>query len=142
MQKVNVSFPEIAFVAGTRGLAGIGIGLLAANYLKSRERKKLGIALLAIGILTTIPIAFTANRRYMRYRTIQDLPKEHTERYNGHQKEAFLKAFNGAYPKYGHDEERAFEAAHVAARKAGFFPGAPLEDSTVATSSPQPRVHP
>jgi cation transport regulator len=128
MKKLNVSFPEMAFVAGTRGLGGIGIGLLAGNYLKSGERKKLGLALLAIGVLTTIPIALAAHRRYVRYRTIQDLPREHTERYDGHQKEAFLKAFNGAYQKYGHDEERAFEAAHIAARKAGFFPDAVLED--------------
>ena len=119
MRNLKVTFPEIAFVAATRGMAGAGIGLLASRHLKEASRKKLGLALLAIGILTTIPIAFTARRRLVRYRTIQDLPREETEQYDGHQKEAFLKAFNGAYQKYNHDASRAFEAAHTAVRKAG-----------------------
>lgn len=119
MRNLNVSLPEIAFVAATRGVGGVGIGLLASNYLKAADRKKVGLALLAIGILTTIPIALTARRRFMRYRTIQELPADQTEQYDGHQKEAFLKAFNGAYQKYNHDEFRAFEAAHLAAIKAG-----------------------
>ena len=119
MRNLNVSLPEIAFIAATRGVGGAGIGLLASSYLKAPERKKLGLALLAIGILTTIPIAIAGRRRFMRFHTIQDLPKEQTEQYDGHQKEAFLKAFNGAYQKYNHDEFRAFEAAHLAAIKAG-----------------------
>ena len=118
MRNLNVTLPELFFVAGTRGLGGAGIGLLAGGYLKAQERKKLGLALLAIGILTTIPIALTARRRLVRYHTIHDLPAEQTDQYDGHQKEAFLKAFNGAYQKYHHDEFRAFEAAHLAALKA------------------------
>lgn len=130
MRNLNVSLPEVAFVAATRGVGGIGIGLLASSLLKDEHRKKVGLTLLAIGILTTIPIALTARRRFMRYRTIQELPPEHTDQYDGHQKEAFLKAFNGAYQKYDRDEARAFEAAHVAARKAGFFPQAAQNDPT------------
>ena len=119
MRNVNVSLPEMAFVAATRGLGGVGLGLLASSRLKVSQRKTLGLALIAIGILTTIPIALTARRRFVRYQTIHDLPKEQTDQYDGHQKEAFLKAFNGAYRKYHHDEFRAFEAAHLAAIKAG-----------------------
>ena len=118
MRNLNVSFPEAAFVAGTRAMGGIGIGLLASSCLEESSRRKVGLALLAIGILTTIPIAFIARQRVVRYRTIQDLPREHTDQYDGHQKEAFLKAFNGAYQKYHHHEARAFEAAHMAALKA------------------------
>ena len=119
MRNLNVSLPEVAFVAATRGVGGIGIGLLASALLKDEHRKKVGFALLAIGILTTIPIAITARRRFMRYRTIQELPGEHTDRYDGHQKEAFLKAFNSAYKEYGGDEGRAFAVAHHAAKQAG-----------------------
>ena len=119
MKNFNVSLPEIAFVGATRGLGGAGIGLLASALLKEATRKRLGLALLAIGVLTSIPIAVAASRRVVRYRTIQDLPNEHTDQYDGHQKEAFLKAFNGAYQKYHHHEARAFEAAHMAALKAG-----------------------
>ena len=119
MRNLNVSFPEVAFVALTRGMAGAGIGLLASGRLDKSQRKKAGLALLAIGILTTIPIALVARQRIVRYRTIQDLPKEHVDAYDGHQKEAFLKAFNGAYQKYHHHEARAFEVAHLAALKVG-----------------------
>ena len=118
MKHFNVSFPEIAFVALTRGLAGAGIGLLASSRLNKSQRKKTGLALLALGALTTIPIALVARQRIVRYRTIQELPSEHTDQYDGHQKEAFLKAFNGAYQKYHHHEARAFEVAHLAALKA------------------------
>ena len=128
MHKVNVSLPEIGFVAATRAIGGAGIGLLASGYLKDAPRKKLGLALLAIGILTTLPIAITARRRMIRYHTIQDLPREQTEQYDGHQKEAFLKAFNGAYQKYHHHEARAFEAAHMAALKASASPALPFRE--------------
>lgn len=119
VKNVNVSIPEMLFVAATRGLGGAGIGLLAGSHLSARTRKKLGLALLAVGVLTTVPIALAASRRVLRYRTIQDLPKEHVDQYDGHQKEAFLRAFNGAYQKYHHHEARALEAAHMAAIKAG-----------------------
>ena len=124
MGNLNVSLPELAFIAATRGLGGAGIGLLASGYLKAGPRKRLGLALLAIGVLTSIPIALAARQRFMRYRTIHELPKEQVDQYDGHQKEAFLKAFNGAYHKYGHDEFRAFEAAHLAALKAKVTPDA------------------
>jgi cation transport regulator len=119
MRNLNVSIPEMAFVGLTRAMAGAGIGLLASGRLDKRQRRKAGLALLAIGILTTIPIGLVARQRIVRYRTIQDLPPEHTDQYDGHQKEAFLKAFNGAYRKYHHHEARAFEVAHLAALKAG-----------------------
>ena len=119
MKDLDVSVPEMAFVAVTRGMAGAGIGLLASSLLKESTRRRAGLALIAIGILTTIPIALMARQRLVRYRTIQELPKEHTEQYDGHQKEAFLKAFNGAYQKYHRHEARALEAAHMAAIKAG-----------------------
>jgi cation transport regulator len=59
----------------------------------------------------------------MPYQSIKDLPKAQTDQYNAHQKDAFLKAFNGAYEHYHHDESRAFAVAHTAAKKAGDKPG-------------------
>lgn len=119
MRNLTVSLPELAFIAATRGVGGVGIGLLASSYIRAPQRQKLGLALLAIGVLTSIPIALTARRRFMRYSTIHELPNDQVDQYDGHQKEAFLKAFNGAYRKYKRDEFRAFEAAHLAAIKAG-----------------------
>jgi hypothetical protein len=41
----------------TRGALGVGIGLLLSNALEKDERHSAGLALLAVGVLTTIPIA-------------------------------------------------------------------------------------
>jgi hypothetical protein len=57
MKTYQVSVPEIALVAVTRGMAGAGAGLLLANFLRPDTRRTLGWSLLAIGALTTIPIA-------------------------------------------------------------------------------------
>ena len=73
MRNMSVSFPEMAFVAATRGLGGIGIGLLASDYLERRYRSRIGFALLAVGILTTIPIAFAAGRRTKREAALEDM---------------------------------------------------------------------
>ena len=58
MKRVDLSLPEFGFVVATRGALGAGIGLLAADRLRRRNRRRLGAALLALGALTTIPAAF------------------------------------------------------------------------------------
>ncbi len=55
----------------------------------------------------------------MPYDKISDLPKAQVDRYNHHQKKAFLEAYNSAYEEYDHDESRAFAVAHHAAKQAG-----------------------
>ena len=57
MPRMTVSVPELAFVAATRALAGAGVALLLADALTSRQRKGVGLALLSVGLLTTLPIA-------------------------------------------------------------------------------------
>ena len=57
MKTYNVTVPEIAIVAATRGMLGAGAGLLLAGLLRRDTRRTLGWTLLAIGALTTIPIA-------------------------------------------------------------------------------------
>lgn len=64
MKTFDVSIPEVAFVAGTRGMAGVGVGLLLADCFKDADsRKAIGWTLLALGALTTIPIALTVLAR-------------------------------------------------------------------------------
>jgi hypothetical protein len=58
VKRLDLSFPEFGFIVATRAALGAGIGLLAAERLRSRNRHRLGAALLAIGVLTTIPAAF------------------------------------------------------------------------------------
>ncbi len=57
MKKVEVTLPEIALIAGTRGLLGAGIGLLLADKLKDDQRKAVGWTLFIIGAISTIPLA-------------------------------------------------------------------------------------
>jgi hypothetical protein len=57
MKTYAVTVPEIAIVSATRGVAGAGIGLLVAGFLRPDTRRALGWTLLTIGALTIIPIA-------------------------------------------------------------------------------------
>ena len=63
MKRLDLSFPEFGFIVATRAALGAGIGLLAADKLRSRNRHRLGAALLAVGMLTTIPAAFLLFRQ-------------------------------------------------------------------------------
>ncbi len=66
MKTMEVSVPELGFVAVTRGMAGAGLGLLLAGALSPAARKAVGLTLLAIGALTTIPIASRVLSRQAR----------------------------------------------------------------------------
>lgn len=57
MKTTELTLPEIALIAGTRGMLGAGAGLLLADKLNDDERKAVGWTLLIIGALTTIPLA-------------------------------------------------------------------------------------
>ena len=51
-----LTIPEIMLIAGTRVALGVGVGLLISDRLNDDQRKAAGWALLAVGVLTTIPI--------------------------------------------------------------------------------------
>ena len=53
----TITLPELALVAGTRGMLGAGIGPLVAPKLGDRERRAVGRTLFLIGLATTIPLA-------------------------------------------------------------------------------------
>ena len=57
MRSYSVTVPEIAMVAATRGIGGAGAGLLLADYLRPDTRRAVGWTLLAVGLISTIPIA-------------------------------------------------------------------------------------
>ena len=57
MRERSFTVPEIGLIAGTRAALGVGIGLLLADKFTRDERKAAGWALVAVGALTTIPIA-------------------------------------------------------------------------------------
>ena len=57
-RELHVTFPELGLIAGTRAMAGAGLGLLLADSLSPEVRRAVGWTLLLIGALTTIPLAF------------------------------------------------------------------------------------
>jgi F0F1-type ATP synthase assembly protein I len=57
MENREVSTLQLALIAGTRVVLGIGIGLLIAGALEKENRKLLGRVLLGAGIASTFPIA-------------------------------------------------------------------------------------
>jgi Na+-driven multidrug efflux pump len=58
MKTTNLTFPELMFVIGTRAALGAGVALLVSNRLSKKQRKTAGRALVATGVITTIPAAF------------------------------------------------------------------------------------
>ena len=55
MKKVSLSFPELLFIAATRGALGAGLGLLLSGALSRDKRRAIGLTLATIGALATIP---------------------------------------------------------------------------------------
>ena len=52
----SFSLEEIIIFAGTRVALGAGIGMLASRDLDKHARKAAGLALIAVGAFTTIPL--------------------------------------------------------------------------------------
>ncbi|MBS1724563.1 MAG: hypothetical protein JSS66_16600 [Armatimonadetes bacterium] len=56
MRKASMSLPEIGAIALTRGLGGAGAALLMSDKVPEKRKKTIGIALLAVGALSTVPL--------------------------------------------------------------------------------------
>jgi len=56
MMERKLTIAELLLIAGTRVAFGAGVGLLLASRLNNDQRKAAGIALAAIGALTTVPL--------------------------------------------------------------------------------------
>ena len=64
MFTTELPLPELALVVGTRALLGAGLGLLLAERVSADQRRAVGWSLVAIGVMTTIPLALMVfNRR-------------------------------------------------------------------------------
>lgn len=64
MFKTELPLPELALLVGTRGLLGAGLGLLLAERVNANQRRAVGWVLVAIGVVTTVPLALMVfNRR-------------------------------------------------------------------------------
>jgi hypothetical protein len=57
MRQMVVTVPDVILIAGTRVALGVGVGLLISMKLREEARRAAGFALLAVGALTTLPLA-------------------------------------------------------------------------------------
>jgi EamA domain-containing membrane protein RarD len=57
MKKHVVTVPEVGLIAMTRAMLGAGIGLLVSDKLTPEQRRAIGWTLIAIGVVTTVPLA-------------------------------------------------------------------------------------
>jgi hypothetical protein len=55
-QNVKLSMPTLVSLAATRGMIGVGAGLLLAPKIDRKRRRAVGLTLLALGAASTIPI--------------------------------------------------------------------------------------
>jgi hypothetical protein len=63
-RRLNLS--DIMLIAATRGMMGVGIGLLAAGRMTDEQRLAVGRTLLLVGALTTFPLAMRVFRQQDR----------------------------------------------------------------------------
>ena len=56
MKQVTLTVPELGLIAATRAALGAGLGLLLGDRLNPDQRRAVGWTLLAVGIVTTIPL--------------------------------------------------------------------------------------
>lgn len=57
MKPIQLSVPELAGIAATRGMLGAGLALLLCDHLNRRQQRTLGAILATLGVLTTVPFA-------------------------------------------------------------------------------------
>ena len=56
MKQVTLTLPELGLIVGTRAAAGAGLALLLGDRLNPEQRRTVGWTLLAVGIVTTVPL--------------------------------------------------------------------------------------
>ena len=57
MRSTELTLPELALVAATRGMLGAGLGLLVADKLTPETRRAVGRTLFLIGLVSSLPLA-------------------------------------------------------------------------------------
>ena len=55
MKSVVLTIPSFAFIVATRAALGVGVGLLASTRVPENRRRRVGAALVAVGVATTVP---------------------------------------------------------------------------------------
>jgi hypothetical protein len=66
MHTVTLPWPKLGFVVATRAALAAGVGLLVAGRLTEQQRRRVGLALVTFGAVTTIPAASWVSRSLRR----------------------------------------------------------------------------
>jgi hypothetical protein len=64
MKQATLTVPEIGIIAATRGMLAAGAMLLLAEKIPQDRRKKIGWPLLALGVISTVPIAMSVIHKF------------------------------------------------------------------------------
>lgn len=56
MKEVHLTMPELGLTVATRAMLSAGVALLLANKLGDKQRRVVGWTLVAVGVLTTVPL--------------------------------------------------------------------------------------
>jgi len=60
MKSLSLNFPTFGFIVMTRALLGVGVGLLISERFSNEQRRAIGLALVTVGVATTVPAALAA----------------------------------------------------------------------------------
>lgn len=84
MREVRTTLPLIVAIGATRGMIGVGIGLLLSERIGPNHRRDVGIALAALGALSTLPLAIKLfrDRRSSSKEPIANVPQSGFDRAN------------------------------------------------------------
>jgi hypothetical protein len=63
MKKIILRVPQFGFVVATRAALAFGAGLLVSGKIQQPRRRKIGMALVALGAASTVPAVMTIRRQ-------------------------------------------------------------------------------
>lgn len=68
MKEVSLTIPEIGLIAGTRAAGAAGLALLLSERMNPEQRRAVGWTLLAVGLITTVPLVAQVLGRRQTYK--------------------------------------------------------------------------
>jgi hypothetical protein len=68
MRTVTLPLPVLGFVVATRAALAAGVALLFGDRLTAEQRRRAGLALVALGAATTVPAVWWVSHRVDRSR--------------------------------------------------------------------------
>jgi hypothetical protein len=68
MKRLDLSFPQFLFIIGTRVLLAAGVGLLISEKLRGNNRRRVGLTLVTLGALTTLPSVIFVRKSFEKER--------------------------------------------------------------------------